>query len=130
DSTIAVDYFGQVRQSTGEDWPVVPVTLSTARPAVAQGVPELDPWYVDVVRPAAPPMARAAAAPPSMAAPAPPAAAPQPVEVAEVAEATVDSSGAAITFTAARPLAVPSDGAPHRTLLTGVGLAADLAYIT
>ena len=46
ESTVHLTYSGIVRQSTGEDWHGVAVTLSTARPALGGGAPELQPWIV------------------------------------------------------------------------------------
>jgi uncharacterized protein (TIGR02231 family) len=43
--------YGMVRQNTGEDWKDVRLSLSTARPLQYQTVPELSPWYLDIVRP-------------------------------------------------------------------------------
>ena len=39
-------YLAQVQQNTGEDWPSVALTLSTARPSLSLAIPELEPWYV------------------------------------------------------------------------------------
>jgi uncharacterized protein (TIGR02231 family) len=51
DSSVSMGYFGTVRQSTGEDWNGVNLTLSTARPS-SGGAPEpLNGWYVDVYQP-------------------------------------------------------------------------------
>ncbi|MGH7997326.1 MAG: mucoidy inhibitor MuiA family protein [Opitutaceae bacterium] len=53
DSTVKLGYFGIVRQSTGEDWKDVKLTLSTARPSLGGAPPALRPWIVDVYRPKA-----------------------------------------------------------------------------
>ncbi len=47
---VELTYFGIVQQTTGEDWKNVALTLSTARPSLGGGAPELQPWIVDVVR--------------------------------------------------------------------------------
>jgi uncharacterized protein (TIGR02231 family) len=60
DTTVTVTYLAGVRQQSGEDWPAVELTLSTARPASSATIPELQPWYVDVYRPLPPPMPRMA----------------------------------------------------------------------
>jgi uncharacterized protein (TIGR02231 family) len=49
---------------------------------------------------------------------------------AKIAEATVESGGAAVTYRVARPVAVPSDGSPHRTAVTTLDLSARLDYVT
>ena len=48
---VAFTYFGVVRNATGEDWKDIALTLSTARPNLGGGAPELTPWIVDVIRP-------------------------------------------------------------------------------
>src|SRR6185295_3877988 len=66
---LTVTYLAEVSQSTGEDWPSVALTLSTARPSLSLVIPELEPWYVGP-RPAPPPRPKmatmAAAAAPMM----------------------------------------------------------------
>ncbi|WP_256205370.1 MULTISPECIES: mucoidy inhibitor MuiA family protein [unclassified Pseudomonas] len=44
---IEMTYQGIVRQSSGEDWTDVDLTLSTARPNLGSSVPALSPWIVD-----------------------------------------------------------------------------------
>ena len=39
-------YLAQVGQNTGESWEAVSLTLSTARPAMARTLPELEPWFI------------------------------------------------------------------------------------
>jgi uncharacterized protein (TIGR02231 family) len=51
DRTVELSYFGIVRNGTGEDWNDIALTLSTARPNVGGGAPELRPWIADVFRP-------------------------------------------------------------------------------
>jgi uncharacterized protein (TIGR02231 family) len=41
----------EVTQTTGEDWTGVHLVLSTARPAETTVMPDLQPWFVDVVEP-------------------------------------------------------------------------------
>ena len=50
---VELTYFGLVRNGTGEDWNDIALTLSTARPSLGGGAPELSPWIVDVARPQA-----------------------------------------------------------------------------
>jgi uncharacterized protein (TIGR02231 family) len=52
DRAVELSYFGLVRNGTGEDWSGIALTLSTARPSLGGGAPELTPWIVDVARPA------------------------------------------------------------------------------
>ena len=50
DRAVELSYFGLVRNGTGEDWSGIALTLSTARPSLGGGAPELTPWIVDVAR--------------------------------------------------------------------------------
>jgi uncharacterized protein (TIGR02231 family) len=142
---VTLGYLANVRQQTGEDWPAVNLSLSTAQPAVSATIPELDPWYVDVYSPPiyAPMRMRATSdGPPTtgLAAASAPAAMPfdegampkqaPPPPPAEVATATVESTGASVTFHVARPIAIPSDGSPHKTMVTNLDLQAALDYVT
>jgi uncharacterized protein (TIGR02231 family) len=54
DRAVELSYYGIVRNGSGEDWNSVALTLSTARPSVGGGAPELRPWIADIARPAAP----------------------------------------------------------------------------
>lgn len=134
ENKVTLSYLANVRQNSGEDWPAVRLSLSTARPAVSATIPELDPWYIDIFRLPPPlpmqayetmamPMAAAAAPMPAMRkmADAPP---------AELAQAEVVSTGASVTYRVTRAVAVPSDGSPSKTLVTALDLDARLDYVT
>ena len=60
---IEMIYQGIVRQSSGEDWTDVDLTLSTARPNLGSNVPALSPWFVDTFDPRTVMAARPAPAP-------------------------------------------------------------------
>jgi len=51
EANLELTYLGQVTQRTGEDWTEVSLVLSTARPALAAVLPELEPWYLNVYEP-------------------------------------------------------------------------------
>ncbi len=140
---ITLTYLASITQRTGEDWPEVALLLSTARPAISGTLPEPAPWFIDVYQPPRPQpraMARKAAAPMMMAAEREEAAdagageahmlgalmaAPVPV-----AEASIESGeGAALVYRVERPVAVPSDGSPHRTIVTVQKLGVELDYL-
>jgi len=134
---VELTYLGQVTQRTGEDWNDVPLVLSTARPALAAVLPELKPWYVNRYEP---PMVRAKAAPRGLAVtaavPAPQAAfaaeeavAPAPVEM-EAVTATVESSGASVTFRLPQAATIPADGEPHKVTVAVARLDPKLDYIS
>jgi uncharacterized protein (TIGR02231 family) len=138
---LALTWFALVTQHTGEDWPESELTLSTARPSGPVTVPELDPWYLDRLRPVVPlrrardaagyGMAQSISAPGGGVA-APPAEAEAETAFAPLQEATatVEQGVAAATYRPARPVAVPADGAPHRAVVAVIDLAATLDYVT
>ncbi|MBN1583391.1 MAG: mucoidy inhibitor MuiA family protein [Anaerolineae bacterium] len=141
---IELTYLGQVQQSTGEDWANVDLTLSTARPAVSAQIPKLSTWYVNIFQPPpAPQMARMdkargmalgaglAATADFFAAPAAeaePEEAPPPAP-AGVAQASVDTSGAAVTFHIPRKADIPADNTPHKTTVLVLDLTPELDFI-
>jgi uncharacterized protein (TIGR02231 family) len=137
---LEVGYLAQVTQRTGEDWSDVALTLSTARPALAETLPELDPWYVGPVTGAAKPQAKMAAGIMTPAGPAPmidkvmamrTVAEPEAEEeAAEVALATVDTSGAAVTYQVSGAITIPADGAPHKVAVARIELEPELDYAT
>ena len=47
-------YRARVWQRTGEDWPGVKLSLSTASPEVGGGAPELSPWHISFYEPPRP----------------------------------------------------------------------------
>jgi uncharacterized protein (TIGR02231 family) len=146
DERLAVTWFGLVTQHTGEDWPECELVLSTARPATTATVPDLDPWYLDRVRPL--PVARAVAASRSrdmMRAAAAPAAAPGSAPMGYAGEAVaadaelalveesagaVEQGVAAATYRPEHPVAVPADGTAHRATVAVLDLGAELDYVT
>ena len=46
---LAIEQFAEVRQRSGEDWSDVELSLSLARPAAGGRLPEIRPWWIDVV---------------------------------------------------------------------------------
>ena len=48
--TLELSYYGQVRQSTGEDWSNVALILSTSNPSLGGAHPDLSPWRIKPVR--------------------------------------------------------------------------------
>lgn len=139
-------YLAQITQSTGEDWPGVALAVSTARPALNQQLPDLNPWYINVFVPQPPPqakrmMARAAGAPMPAAAPA---VADEMAETAfamqnlvapamaeaEIATAEVETSGVAVTFKIGGATDIPSDGAPHKTTIQTFELDPKVDYLS
>ncbi|MBN1955682.1 MAG: mucoidy inhibitor MuiA family protein [Anaerolineae bacterium] len=140
ETALDVGYLAQVTQRTGEDWSNVALTLSTARPALAETLPELVPCYVGLAEAARPhPQGRAL----TMAAPAapPPKAdlmagaeveeiAFQEKAEAEIVTAAVETSGAAVTYVVPGTASIPADGAPHKVAVARFSLAPELDYVT
>ncbi len=135
---LTLNWYGLVRQQTGEDWPECELTLSTARPAGAAEIPELDPWFLDRFRPPPPPIPAAPAAAPMMArslalresaAADSMAAGPEGAAFLE-SYATVEQGVAAASYTPSRPVAVPADGAAHRATLAAFELDVALDHVT
>lgn len=133
-----------VSQHTGEEWADVALALSTARPSAAVRLPdEPDPWYLDVVRPPAPPqpmprMHTMMSAP--MAASGALSAASDTLTnqefaafakaaPAEMATAEVERSGAAQVFRLPGRGGVPSDGSPHTFGIGEYDLPCQLDYL-
>lgn len=140
--TVELSYIAQITQQTGQDWTAVQLSVSTARPALNQQLPELYPWYLDVYMPPPPmppPQARAKMADRAvMAAPAPAMAAAEAfvmeeagfqVAEAEITTASVSSEGTAVTFQVPNPADIPSDGSPHKTTLQQLQLDPKLDYL-
>jgi len=138
---LKVSYLAEITQRTGEDWPEVTLVLSTTRQGLRQTLPELQPWYIGRRKP---PVWRAAAralsapsgAEPEEAVESAPVPAPAAFgavlpEAKVLAAAPGQSeSGAGLVYTVARPLAVPGDGGPHKTLVAQFDADAKLDYLT
>ncbi len=135
---IEMGYLAQVGQNTGESWEAVCLILSTARPAMARTLPELDPWFIG---PPPPPRPKHVA----MA----PAGAPQArmlstranrvseetydnLEMlqAEEVPAAVDSSGSAVTYAIPAPVTIPPDGTLHKVTIARFTLSPRLDFVS
>lgn len=138
---IALTYFGIVRQNTGEDWKSIALTLSTARPSLGGGAPELSPWIVDVFQPgifaaeaakdelmsAKKQEARAQAF--NQAAPATAGAfEKEEAKSADLATATVDNAVTSASFKIPVAATILSDNAPQKVGIATASLAANLQY--
>ncbi|HEY3878154.1 MAG TPA: mucoidy inhibitor MuiA family protein [Trebonia sp.] len=134
---LKVSYLAEITQRTGEDWPETALVLSTARQGLRRGLPELSPWYIGRPQPPAP----APASRPRPRGAEPPAgggperarvfAASAPLPEAKVLAAQPgESDSGGVTYTVARPLAVPGDGDPHKTLIASLDLDVALDYLT
>ncbi|MCE9618957.1 MAG: mucoidy inhibitor MuiA family protein [Planctomycetes bacterium] len=151
DHNVALDYFGIVRQSTGEEWKDVALTLSTARPGLGGAAPVLSVWNLDVFipRPASAPAEAASGAVMDKVAskrevnasvnmqgltnnaPSPSGGADDYKDRdAEMAEATIEAGATSASFKIATPVSVPSDNAPQKVPITSEKLTANPEYLT
>jgi uncharacterized protein (TIGR02231 family) len=116
-----LSFAGQVRQSTGEDWKDVKLTLSTARPTEIGVVPDPTNWWLDfapppqryqTLRSARMKSAMPAAAPAEMAyGGAMAEEAPVPVQMDQAATLRAEY---ATTYTVTTLMTIPTDGDAHR----------------
>ena len=140
---VVLTALAEITQNTGQAWSGVGLTVSTARPALNQRVPELKPWYVDVPHPPQPQplprvmharaMAKGAAAEsaemytadamPMMAMAAPP------MVEAEVEIAEAQDSGTAVSFAVSGSIDIPGDGTPHKTTIGRHELTPQLDFL-
>ena len=133
---LEIGYLAQVNQRTGEAWEAVALTLSTARPALAGTVPELDPWFIRPWLPRPEPRGEVAVAADLVRSmPAPEAGAPLKAMASEEVEAqlsmaSVEAGGAALHYRAAAPATIPADGAPHKVGIASLALAPRLDYVS
>jgi uncharacterized protein (TIGR02231 family) len=146
---LAVSYLAEVWQQSGEDWPAVELILSTTRRGLHQALPELDPWYIGRARPVPAPYpamamrkglsaARTAGGPAddnemavAPAATVPMAAAPLAAHLtAEPAQSGDPGDlGSGLVYRVQRPLAVPADGEPYKTMVAQFVLDAELDHL-
>jgi uncharacterized protein (TIGR02231 family) len=149
---VELAYFGVVRNGTGEDWKEVALTLSTARPSLGGGAPELAAWIMDVARPMQAlagvvmdkftadeqfKFGRAKSTTPgnswgvtttgsafnALAQAAAPA-----EQNAAVASATVESAATSATFKITTPVTLPADNTTQKVAIAAAKLAANLQF--
>ncbi len=143
DGEVELAYSAQVAQNTGEDWPNVELTLSTARPSLSLAIPELEPWYLQprlrVPMPqgakARGPMLAAAAAPVvalsvDSALQAQAVRAPAPEEELAIDAAAVSEAGASLTYRLAGSADVPGNNEPRKVTVGILKLQPDFTYVT
>jgi uncharacterized protein (TIGR02231 family) len=146
---VSLGYFGVVRQSTGEDWKDVALTLSTARPSLGGAAPALTAWNLDVFVPRPAPVAYAESHPQEADAMkkvrqlnAPAAAGAMNMQTftsadevaelkdAEAAQATLEAGATSASFKIATASSVPSDNSPQKVPITTARLSANPEYLT
>ncbi|CAE6533815.1 unnamed protein product [Rhizoctonia solani] len=148
-STIALHYRASISQTTGESWPDVALTLSTASPQLGSNVPKLSPWRIGVPAPVTMPPWRGPTSPaysPTSPAfsptspcysPTSPRYSPAALGVAfdlpppmAVRQARVETAGVLnTTFRIPGRSDIPSDEGSHKVVIAVLELQADLEWI-
>jgi uncharacterized protein (TIGR02231 family) len=134
---LSVSTYAQISQKTGQAWNDVRILVSTARPALNQRVPELQPWYIDAYVPPPVPAPlqashKAAGAAQMLMAESEPAgdeAYSERAIEATIAGASLQGENSVVTFQVAGTCTVESDGAPHKFFLAGFSPEIDLNYL-
>jgi uncharacterized protein (TIGR02231 family) len=141
---LAVSYLAEVWQQSGEDWPAAELILSTTRRGLHQALPELDPWYIGRAQPVQVPYqamvmrkglsaARAAGGPADDNEMAVAIAAAAPLAAHLTAEPAQSGEpgdlGSGLVYRVQRPLAVPGDGEPYKTMVAQFALDAELDHL-
>jgi uncharacterized protein (TIGR02231 family) len=140
--TVHLGYLAEITQNTGEDWINVDITLSTAKPGLGTLPPKLQPWYIDVPRPAAQLMTTRRVRQRPMSIPAAPMAMAGTAEdsddeldnaeeliAAETVVAEVSKEGSVVTFKLSSGGNIPSDGSPHKTTIFNDDYPCNFDYI-
>jgi uncharacterized protein (TIGR02231 family) len=144
---VQLDYFGLVRQSTGEDWKDVALTLSTARPSLGGAAPELGVWTLDVFAPRPPPMAKARGPQEAYASATTIAGNRLSTELRDIgnavtvvnqqflqdmnmAQASIESGATSASFKVGVSSSIPSDNSPQKVPVTSANLKAAPEYLT
>lgn len=144
---LQLDYFGIVRQSTGEDWKDVALTLSTARPSLGGAAPSLSVWQLDISHPIAlREQAERERRDMSFAKAAAPAAVnmqtlttniagyagavADEAKDASFATATIEAGATSASFKIAVSSSIPSDNSPQKVPVTSATLKAVPEYLT
>jgi uncharacterized protein (TIGR02231 family) len=130
---ISLAMFGLVRQQTGENWRDVRLTLSTARPSVGARMPDLDPWWLEIIE--VMPAAEAVAEPLSLAQPRDQKPTNRDLARNEFSQAifgtaTIDSSGVSTVFDVRTPVTIAPDGEPVQVPVSVTELTGKLTHVT
>ncbi len=125
-------YRAQIWQMTGEDWPGVKLTLSTASPAFGGGAPELFPWRVSFYEPPRPipylPRAKMEMAAPMVGAAQ---AAPEDrMQQTEFGAAQVAQGQTSVQFQVVQPVDVTADGSHAQSVIASEKLPVAVGYET
>ena len=130
-SEVELVSYGIVRQSTGEDWQDVEISLSTAKPVIGGRMPYVEPWFL---RPYQPPRVMETRAATAKMAPslqfdeAFEAREAGGIKKAEDKYATVEEKGIAVVYKLPKKATVKSDGSDHKLPVSSQVLSAKFEY--
>jgi uncharacterized protein (TIGR02231 family) len=135
---LSITAIAEISQKTGQDWSDVELSISTARPAIAERAPELKPHYLDVYRSPVAPDLRVRGAPTAGLAMPMSEMSEEPQYLgslesfhdAEPVTAQLEADrGLSFTFRIPGNADIPSDGSPHKRTLTTFDLEPELDYL-
>lgn len=127
---LVLNYFGEVSQSTGEDWSHVKLTLATAKPALGGNAPTLTNWLIDELKPQPQPY-------PSL----PDKSVAEASNIvkknrlaqykeAQVQMSNIDSSVTSASFNITKPISLMSGNHQQKVAITDIKLTSEVHYIT
>lgn len=135
ENQMSITCLGEVSQSTGEDWSQIALTLSTARPAAFDSLPDVSPWMIHIQPPARPGYAARAMAMSEMPPPAPaPQIIPEPMVSdmmmkAEVSTAEVQQQGSSVTYKIPMPADIAANGTPRKVTIAMITVPVQPDYL-
>jgi uncharacterized protein (TIGR02231 family) len=125
-----LSYRAQVWQKSGEDWPGVKLSLSTASPEVGGAPPELIPWHVSLWEPPVPVLYGTPRAKAMMAPAAAPAVEADQIEKALPVTAQISEGQTSFLFTVPKPVDIPSDGSRSGSIISIQRVPVVAEYVT
>ena len=138
-SSAELTYRAQVWQKSGEDWPAVKLSLSSASPEAAGAPPELVPWQVSLYEPPIPMAYRAM----NKSAKAPSAPRPEIMEMQVAGTATADQMESAaplqagvaegqtsVLFNVSQPVDIPADGTRAASVIAVEKVPVEAEFVT
>ena len=127
-SRLEVGFLAQVTQRTGENWGGVSLTLSTARPALNQKIPELDPEFIAPYTKPIP--LRSHPEREILASMLQPAVMEEKMYRAEPSVASVEETVNAVSYKVPGKVVIPADGEPHKVTVARFFLTPEIDYVT
>ncbi|KAJ2933422.1 hypothetical protein H1R20_g3674, partial [Candolleomyces eurysporus] len=152
EKAISLVYKASIKQSSGEDWTDIPLTLETATPSFDKTLPNLNPWTIGIYRPPPPqPLLYSGSSAKLLAVPTAKArrraasamldeveeamsaarAPPPPLPEMNIQTSAVTSKGGvSATFAVPGLITIPSDGADHGVTIATLELDAKMSWVS